>query len=107
MPTCVTLESQISSVMESLTRAAVAEICKLINTECVEMRLEIRRGQKEIETLKGKIQDLKKEAQNPSLVAASLIETQAYLRQGGTFHLIILTNSFCALFSSCQPLKNK
>ncbi|XP_026780832.2 zinc finger protein 90 [Pangasianodon hypophthalmus] len=82
MPTCVSLETQISSVMESLTRAAVAEICKLINSECVEMRLEIHRGQKEIEALKGKIRDLKREAQNPSLVAVSLIEPQANLRDG-------------------------
>lgn len=89
MPTCVTLETQISSVMESLTRVAVAEICKLINTECVEMRLEIRRGQKEIEALKGKIQDLKKEGQNPSLVAASLIDPQSNLRHGGTLYLAL------------------
>ncbi|KAI5616510.1 gastrula zinc finger protein XlCGF7.1-like [Silurus asotus] len=74
MPTCMTLETQISSVMESLTRAAVAEICKLINTECVEMRLEIRRGQKEIEALKGKIRDLKRDAPNPCLLAVSLNE---------------------------------
>ncbi|TSP09123.1 Vesicle-associated membrane protein-associated protein A [Bagarius yarrelli] len=73
MPACVSLETQISSVMESLTRAAVAEICKLINSECVEMRLEIRRGQKEIEALKAKIQDLKKD---PALVAVSLIESR-------------------------------
>ncbi|KAF4076477.1 hypothetical protein AMELA_G00215610 [Ameiurus melas] len=82
MPTCVTLETQISSVMESLTQAAVAEICKLINTECVEMRLEIRRGRKEIEALKGKIRDLKREAQNPSLVAVPLIEPRANLPDG-------------------------
>lgn len=86
MPLCVSLETQISSVMESLTQAAVAEICKLINSECVEMRLEIRRGQKEIESLKGKIRDLKREAQNPSSAAASLIELQANLRHGGTLH---------------------
>lgn len=87
MPTCATLETQISSVMESLTRAAVAEICKLINTECVEMRLEIRRGQKEIEALKGKIRDLKREAQNPCLVAVSLTEPQANWQDGGTVDL--------------------
>ncbi|XP_053342634.1 zinc finger protein 572-like [Clarias gariepinus] len=76
MPTCLTLETQISSVMEGLTRAAVAEICKLINSECVEMRLEIRRGRKEIEALKGKIRDLKREAQDPSVNAVSLIGAQ-------------------------------
>ncbi|XP_027006400.2 zinc finger protein 583-like isoform X1 [Tachysurus fulvidraco] len=80
MPACVSLETQISTVMESLTRVAVVEICKLINTECVEMRLEIRRSQKEIESLKGKILDLKREAQNPSLVAVSLTEPQANRR---------------------------
>ncbi|XP_026877552.2 uncharacterized protein LOC113584680 [Electrophorus electricus] len=66
MPKCLTLETQISSVMESFVRAAVAEICKLIDTECVEMRLEISRGRSEIETLKGKVRDLKKELRNPS-----------------------------------------
>ncbi|XP_060762241.1 hypermethylated in cancer 2 protein-like [Neoarius graeffei] len=76
MPPCVTLETRISCVMESLSRAAVAEICKLISSECVEMRLEIRRGRKEIEALKGKIRDLKREAQNPSVVAVSLTENQ-------------------------------
>lgn len=68
-------------MMESLSRAAVAEICKLISSECVEMRLEIRRGRKEIEALKGKIRDLKREAQNPSVVAVSLTENQ---QDGGT-----------------------
>lgn len=92
MPTCVTLETQVSSVMESLTRAAVVEICKLINSECVEMRLEIRRGRREIEALKGKIRDLKREAQqhNPSVVAACVMEPQANLRQhGGTHHPLL------------------
>lgn len=79
MPTCVSLETRISSVMESLTRAAVAEICKVINSECVEMRLEIRRGQKEIEALKGKIRDLKRDA--------PLIEPQANLRRAGILRL--------------------
>lgn len=83
MPACVSLETQISTVMESLTRVAVVEICKLINTECVEMRLEIRRSQKEIESLKGKILDLKREAQNPSLVAVSLTEPLANRRNEG------------------------
>lgn len=86
MPLCVTLETRISSVMESLTQAAVVEICKVINSECVEMRLEIRRGQKEIEALKGKIRDLQRAAQNTSLAATSLIEPQANLRHAGILH---------------------
>ncbi|XP_076847413.1 uncharacterized protein LOC143493124 [Brachyhypopomus gauderio] len=65
MPKHATLETQISSVMESFVRAAVAEICKLIDTECVDLRLEISRGHSEIETLKGKLRDLKKEPRNP------------------------------------------
>ncbi|XP_072524442.1 uncharacterized protein [Salminus brasiliensis] len=58
------MEAQIWSVMESLAKAAVAEICTLIDSQCVEMRLEIRRGQSEIESLKGKLRDLKKALRN-------------------------------------------
>lgn len=90
MPTCLTLETQISSVMEGLTRAAVAEICKLINSECVEMRLEIRRGRKEIEALKGKIRDLKREAQDPSVNAVSLIGAQENRLDEGIFPLRLI-----------------
>lgn len=113
MPACVTLETQISTVMESLTQAAVAEICKLINSECVEMRLEIRRGQKEIEALKGKIRDLKREAHNPPLVAVSLIEPQTNRRDGGTVHFgpapcpYLQSVTGFMQFIRCQLPKNK
>ncbi|KAL6468092.1 hypothetical protein MHYP_G00237690 [Metynnis hypsauchen] len=65
------LEAQIWSVMESLAKAAVAEICKLVDSESVEMRLEIRRGQTEIESLKGKLRDLRKALRSNSFSTAS------------------------------------
>ncbi|XP_062844242.1 zinc finger protein 287-like [Trichomycterus rosablanca] len=82
MAACVNLEIQISSVLETLTRTAVQEICKLVDTECLEMRLEIRKGQNQIETLKRKIQDLKKELKKPSLSPLGLIEPQQHRDNG-------------------------
>lgn len=65
MPTAhAALEAQIWPVLEGLARAAVAEICKVIDSECVEMRLEIHRGQTEIESLKGKLRDVRKALKN-------------------------------------------
>ena len=68
------LEAQIWSVMESLAKAAAAEICKLIDSESVEMRLEIRRGQTEIESLKGKLRDLTKALRNNPFSTVSAVQ---------------------------------
>ncbi|KAI4881685.1 hypothetical protein NFI96_031332 [Prochilodus magdalenae] len=68
------LEAQIWSVMESLAKAAAAEICKLIDSESVEMRLEIRRGQTEIESLKGKLRDLTKALRNNPFSTVSPVQ---------------------------------
>ncbi|XP_066512985.1 uncharacterized protein [Hoplias malabaricus] len=67
MPTArAALEAQVWGVMESLVRAAVCEVCKLVDSECVEMRTEIRRGHSEIESLRRKLQELRKTLRNNS-----------------------------------------
>ena len=61
MPNRETLEIQIASVMEILAKTAVAEICKIVDSGCVEFRLEMCRRQKEIEALRKKVHCLTRE----------------------------------------------
>uniref|UniRef100_A0A4W6BUV6 C2H2-type domain-containing protein n=1 Tax=Lates calcarifer TaxID=8187 RepID=A0A4W6BUV6_LATCA len=49
------LETQLSSIMEVLVKAAVAEISKLVDDKCAFLHLEISRKQSEIEMLKRKL----------------------------------------------------
>lgn len=67
-----TLESQIASVMEILAKTAVAEICKVVDSGCVELRLEMCRRQIEIETLRNRVHCLTKEQTIPRNSLSSL-----------------------------------
>lgn len=55
MATCVPFQSQLSSIMEVLVRAAVAEISKLVDDKCAFLHLEISRKQSENEMLRKKL----------------------------------------------------
>ncbi|XP_024254490.2 zinc finger protein 777 [Oncorhynchus tshawytscha] len=56
MANCMVFHTQIASVMEVLANAAVAEICKLVDDDYAEFRLEISQSQKENRTLRRKLQ---------------------------------------------------
>lgn len=55
MASCIPFQSQLSSIMEVLVKAAVAEISKLVDDKCAFLHHEISRKQSEIETLKRKL----------------------------------------------------
>ncbi|XP_030015371.1 zinc finger protein 16-like [Sphaeramia orbicularis] len=55
MATCIPFQSQLSSIMEVLVKAAVAEISKLVDDKCAFLHLEISRKQSENEMLKRKL----------------------------------------------------
>ncbi|KAM4605744.1 uncharacterized protein ACJ7VT_017919 [Polymixia lowei] len=48
--------SQLTSIMEALTRAAVTEICELMDDSCAVLQLEISRSHKENEALRRKLE---------------------------------------------------
>ncbi|KAL2096864.1 hypothetical protein ACEWY4_006071 [Coilia grayii] len=52
MPNRDSLDTQIASVVETLAKTAVTEICKVVDSGCLKLRLEIYRKQKEIEALR-------------------------------------------------------
>ncbi|XP_055765260.1 zinc finger protein 777-like [Salvelinus fontinalis] len=56
MANCIVFHTQIASIMEVLANAAVAEICKLVDDDYAVFRLEISQSQKEIRTLRRKLQ---------------------------------------------------
>lgn len=56
MATCIPFQTQLSSIMEVLVKAAVAEISKLVDDKCAFLHLEISRKQSENEMLKRKLQ---------------------------------------------------
>ncbi|KAJ8272936.1 hypothetical protein GJAV_G00095220 [Gymnothorax javanicus] len=58
MSSCVVFHSQLASIMEVLTKAAVTEICQLVDDGYAVLRLEITRSEKENQTLKRKLQTL-------------------------------------------------
>ncbi|KAM3604986.1 uncharacterized protein V6R79_019025 [Siganus canaliculatus] len=55
MATCVPFQTQLSSIMEVLVKAAVTEISKLVDDKCAFLHLEISRKQSENEMLKRKL----------------------------------------------------
>lgn len=55
MSTSVGFQTQITSIMEVLTKAAVAEICKLVDEGYAVLQLEISRSRQENEILKQKL----------------------------------------------------
>ncbi|XP_023646875.2 uncharacterized protein [Paramormyrops kingsleyae] len=61
MQNCVDFHSQLTSIMDILTKAAVAEIIKVVEDNCCVLRLEINRSQNENERLKRKIQWMESE----------------------------------------------
>ncbi|KAG7457964.1 hypothetical protein MATL_G00232750 [Megalops atlanticus] len=61
MSQCTSFHTQLVSVMETLTKAAIAEICKLVNDGNVVLRSEMCRRQTENEVLKTKLKLLESE----------------------------------------------
>lgn len=55
MATCIPFQTQLSSIMEVLVKAAVSEISKLVDDKCAFLHLEISRKQSENEMLKRKL----------------------------------------------------
>ncbi|XP_037313427.2 zinc finger protein 8-like isoform X2 [Pungitius pungitius] len=55
MATCIPFQTQLSSIMEVLVKAAVAEISKLVDDKCAFLHLEISRKQSENEALRRKL----------------------------------------------------
>ncbi|TNM98332.1 zinc finger and SCAN domain-containing protein 31-like isoform X3 [Takifugu flavidus] len=55
MATCAPFQTQLSSIMEVLVKAAVAEISKLVDDKCAFLHLELSRKQSENEVLKRKL----------------------------------------------------
>ncbi|XP_029605348.1 zinc finger and SCAN domain-containing protein 21 [Salmo trutta] len=55
MSTSVVFHAQLASIIEVLTNAAVAEICKLVDDGHAALRLEISHSQKEIDNLRRKL----------------------------------------------------
>lgn len=56
MTTYTALHSQLTSIMEALTKAAVAEICELVDDSYAVLQLEISRSHKENEALRRKLE---------------------------------------------------
>ncbi|KAJ8337302.1 hypothetical protein SKAU_G00385220 [Synaphobranchus kaupii] len=56
MSTCVAFHTRLTSIMDQLTKAAVAEICGLVDDGYSLLHLELTRSKKEIEGLKRKLQ---------------------------------------------------
>ncbi|KAJ8336439.1 hypothetical protein SKAU_G00376590 [Synaphobranchus kaupii] len=61
MSNFVTFQTQLVSTMEILAKAAVAEINRRVDDSCAVFRVEISQSQKEIETLKRKLQVVERE----------------------------------------------
>ncbi|XP_061110909.1 zinc finger protein 543-like isoform X1 [Conger conger] len=61
MSNFVTFQTQLVSIMEILAKAAVTEINRRVDDSCAVFRLEISQSQREIETLKHKLQVLERE----------------------------------------------
>ncbi|KAJ8336438.1 hypothetical protein SKAU_G00376580 [Synaphobranchus kaupii] len=61
MSSFVTFQTQLVSIMEILAKAAVAEINRRVDDSCAVFRVEISQSQKEMETLKRKLQALERE----------------------------------------------
>ncbi|XP_036374812.1 zinc finger and SCAN domain-containing protein 22-like [Megalops cyprinoides] len=61
MSNCINYKTQISSIMDILTRAAVTEISKVVDDGFILLRLEICRKEKEIDVLKKKLLSLQSE----------------------------------------------
>lgn len=55
MASCITFQTQLSSIMEVLVKGAVAEISKLVDDKCAFLHLEISRKQSENEMLRRKV----------------------------------------------------
>lgn len=55
MAACAPFQTQLSSIMEVLVKAAVAEISKLVDDKCAFLHLELSRKQSENEVLKRKL----------------------------------------------------
>ncbi|XP_036373245.1 zinc finger protein 112-like [Megalops cyprinoides] len=61
MSNCISFHSQLASIMEVLSKAAVAEITKLVDDGSAVLRLEVCRSQKENAALKRRLQLMEKE----------------------------------------------
>ncbi|KAJ8345320.1 hypothetical protein SKAU_G00295130 [Synaphobranchus kaupii] len=63
MSTCVTLQTQVVSILEVLAKSAILEISKVIYEGTAVLHLEISQSKKENETLKWKLLQMEKELQ--------------------------------------------
>ncbi|XP_029380039.1 zinc finger protein 436-like isoform X2 [Echeneis naucrates] len=80
MATCIPFQTQLSSIMEVLVKAAVAEISKLVDDKCAFLHLEISRKQNEIEMLKRKV--LVMENKNAQLQQQRGFVSENYMDRG-------------------------
>ncbi|KAJ8336441.1 hypothetical protein SKAU_G00376610 [Synaphobranchus kaupii] len=73
---CVSFQAQLSPILEILAQAAVAEINKLVDDGTAVLRLEMSQSQREIGTLKRKLQSLERELRATQRTAESRGHTQ-------------------------------
>lgn len=73
-----TFHSQLTSIMEALTKAAVSEICELVDDSYAVLQLEITRSHKENETLRRKLELIE------SIIARGHRRDAAMVDYGGT-----------------------
>ncbi|KAL7851126.1 hypothetical protein AOLI_G00214820 [Acnodon oligacanthus] len=87
MASAVVLQTQISAIMDVLTKAAVAEISQLIQDDGVVLHLEIKRREEEIEGLKKRLQvtekELKKAQAGPDRCSVGVQVEMAELTETG------------------------
>lgn len=77
--------SQLTSIMEALTKAAVAEICELVDDSYAVLRLEITRSHKENEALRRKLELIE------SIIARGHRGSAAVLEEEGCERLLDFT----------------
>lgn len=84
MSTCrpTTFQTQLSAIMEVLTKAAVAEISRLVDDRCAVLHIEVSRHQNENEMLKGKLLSVESELKS-ALLARRDKEIENYVEKVG------------------------
>ncbi|KAG7455337.1 hypothetical protein MATL_G00255570 [Megalops atlanticus] len=83
MSNCVPFHAQLASIMEVLAKAAVAEICELVDDGYAVLRLEISRRQKENEALKKKLHMMEMRMARGSIQRPLVTESPVNGQSGG------------------------
>lgn len=83
MSNYVAFHSQLTSIMEVLTKAAIAEICELVDDGYAVLHLEISRSQKENESLKRKLRMMELKAARGSWDRRRAAESRVKRPSGG------------------------